>query len=378
MAEQSITIDRIELRRLSVPLKAPFTTSFGSVDDKDSIIVAVSADGVTGFGESVSFPGPFYNEESQNTIWEMLRSFIIPMLFKADITTPEDVSKALAPIRRNYMAISAIEGAVWDLYGRIHGKSLASLLGGTRDEIEVGVSIGIQDTTAAMLHSVATFLEQGYRKIKVKIKPGADIDVIAAIRAEFGPSIPLMADANSAYTLADLPLLKRLDEFGLMMIEQPLAHDDIIDHATLQSELATPVCLDESIHSLADVRHAVNLGSCRIVNIKIGRVGGLQNARAIHDLCQQHNIPVWCGGMIELGVGRAHNIAIASLPNFSIPGDTSASHRSFAEDIVSPPVDFSRPGFIRVPTNPGIGYTVQPDALDKFTTTKQAFTRNSL
>lgn len=360
-------IDRITLHRLSVPMKAPFTTSFGTSHHKDSIIIAVSAQGVTGYGESMSFPEPLYNEESHVTIWEMLRTFIGPMLLSADIRSPADVSTVLAPIRRNYMAIGAIETAVWDLFGRIEGRSVSSMLGGTRKEIEVGVSIGIQKSIPDMLKLVADFMEQGYRKIKVKIKPGTDVDVIAAIRKEFGPSVPLMADANSAYTLDDLPRLKQLDEFGLIMIEQPLSHDDIFDHSILQAELQTPICLDESIHSVADVRHAAKFGSCRIINIKVGRVGGHQRAKAIHDACAEHNIPVWCGGMIELGVGRAHNIAAASLPNFSIPGDTSASHRSFAEDIVSPPIDFSRPGFLRVPTEPGIGYQVNAKALNAFT-----------
>lgn len=366
-------IDQVKLYRLSVPLKAPFSTSFGTSDKKDSIIVAVSADGITGYGESMSFPEPFYNEESHVTIWGTLSKFIIPMLLKADIHSPAEVSTILAPIRRNYMAIGAIETAIWDLFGRIEGRSVASMLGGVRDEIEVGVSIGIQKAIPDMLKQVSGFMEQGYRKIKVKIKPGTDVDVIAAIRKEFGPSLPLMADANSAYTLADLPLLKKLDEFGLMMIEQPLSHDDIFDHSLLQAELTTPICLDESIHTVADVRQAIKFGSCRIINIKVGRVGGHQRAKAIHDACAENSIPVWCGGMIELGVGRAHNLAAASLPNFSIPGDTSASHRSFAEDIVCPPVDFSRPGFLRVPTEPGIGYQVNAKALDKFTVATEVF-----
>jgi len=368
-------IDQIEIRRLSVPMKAPFTTSFGTMTAKDSIIVSVSAEGVTGYGESVAMPDPFYNEECQDTVWEILRRFIIPMLLKAEIGAPEDVSALLAPIRRNHMAISSVETAVWDLHGRIQQVSLSHLLGGTRKEIEVGVSIGIQASTDEMLRSVARFLEQGYRKIKVKIKPGVDVEVIAAIRKEFGDAIPLMVDANSAYTLDDLPRLKRLDEFGLIMIEQPLAHDDIIDHAVLQEKLTTPICLDESIHTLADVHNAINLGSCRMINIKIGRVGGLRHACAIHDLCREKKLPVWCGGMLELGVGRAHNIAIASLPNFSVPGDTSASSRSFLEDIVTPPIDFCRPGYLPVPTAPGIGHCVDLKALGKFTITQETFRR---
>lgn len=364
-------LERVELFRLEVPLKAPFVTSFGTTRFKDSIIVAVTADGVTGYGESMSLPEPYYNEESHVSIWAMLRTYIVPLLKGADIRSPADVSAILSPIRRNYMAIGAIETAVWDLFGRMEGRSVASMLGGTREEIEVGVSIGIQDTILDMLRQVEGFVAQGYRRIKVKIKPGCDIDVIAAIRKEFGPSLPLMADANSAYTLDDLPRLKRLDEFGLMMIEQPLAHDDIFDHSILQAELDTPICLDESIHTPADVHHAAKFRSCRIINVKVGRVGGLQRAKVIHDTCAEHGIPVWCGGMIELGVGRAHNIAMASLPNFSLPGDTSASHRSYAEDIVSPPIDFSRPGYLRVPTEPGIGYRIESEALRRFTVARE-------
>lgn len=210
-------------------------------------------------------------------------------------------------------------------------------------------------------------MKEGYGKIKVKIKPGFDVDLIRAIREEFGPDLPLMADANSAYTLDDIPVLRQLDQFGLMMIEQPLGHDDIVDHAVLQKKLGTPICLDESIHSVDDARKAISLGSCRIINIKIGRVGGLQHAKALHDYCQNHNVPVWCGGMLESGVGRAHNVALASLPNFSIAGDTSAWHRSYAEDIVTPPADFSRPGFLAVRTTPGIGCELIPETVEKFT-----------
>lgn len=369
-------IERIELRRLQVPLKAPFETSFGRLTYRDCVLVTALSGGLAGYAEAVAFPQPFYNEETPVTVWHILEDFLIPRALGSTFTDPTEVAGWFSGVRRNHMAISALESALWDLHAKAQGVSLASLLGGTRKEIAVGVSIGIEDSIDPVLDNVSRFLEQGYQKIKVKIKPGFDVPLIAAIREKFGPDLPLMADANSAYTLKDIPLLRELDAFGLMMIEQPLAADDLIDHARLQREIETPVCLDESIHSTEDVRKAVELRSCRIINIKIGRVGGLAQARAIHDVCAVHQIPVWCGGMLELGVGRAHNIALASLPNFSIAGDTSASHRSFAEDIVTPAVDFCRPGFLAVPTGPGIGYKIDPAALEKFTVTRKDFLPN--
>lgn len=366
-----MNIDRIELRRLHVPLKAPFETSFARMDYRDCVLVTVSADGLHGYAEAVPFPGPFYSEETPGTVLHMLEEYLAPQILGKPFDCPEEIADRFAWVRRNCMAVSALESALWDLHCKAHGISLAQALGGTRSEIAVGVSIGIEKEIAPVLDNVERFIAEGYRKIKVKIKPGFDVNLIAAIRERFGPEVPLMADANSAYTLADIPLLKQLDAYNLLMIEQPLAHDDIVDHARLQAAIDTPVCLDESIHSVEDARKAIELGSCRIINIKIGRVGGLTHAKAIHDLCAANGIPVWCGGMLELGVGRAHNIAIASLPNFSIAGDTSASNRSFAEDIVTPAVDFSRPGMLAVPTGPGIGYEVVPEAVEKFTVWKK-------
>lgn len=368
-----ITLEEVELRHLKVPIKAPFRTSFGTLSDKETVVVTVRSGGISGYGESVAFPLPFYSEETSGTVWYLLKEFAIPHLLGKQLKHPDEVSQRLSWIRRNAMAISALEGAVWDLYARSQGCSLASLLGATRREIEVGVSIGIEPTVDRVLANVERFLAEGYKKIKIKIQPGFDLEPIRAIRERFGPDVPLMADANSAYTLDDLPFFKEIDPYGLLMIEQPLAHDDIIDHAKLQRELTTPICLDESIHSPEDARKAIELGSCRTINIKIGRVGGLTRAKAIHDLCQQHGIPVWCGGMLELGIGRAHNIAIASLPNFSIAGDTSASSRSFAQDIVTPEVAFLRPGILAVPTAPGIGYQVEPALLERFTLRKETF-----
>lgn len=366
-------IERIELRLLRMPLKAPFETSFLRFAEKECVFVSVFSDGVTGYGESVAFPAPYYNEETTETVWHMLERFLIPNLLGKEVERPEDVSEMMAPIRRNYMAIASLEGAVWDLYCKQNRISLSQALGGTLQEIDVGVSIGIEPSVNQVLRNVEKFLEEGYKRIKVKIKPGFDIQLIEAIRKQFGDGIMLMADANSAYTLDQVDLLKQLDPFKLLMIEQPLAHDDIIDHAALQQQLQTPICLDESIHSVEDARKAIQLGSCKIINIKVGRVGGLTNAKKIHDLCMSHNIPVWCGGMFETGVGRAHNIALASLPNFTLPGDTSASSRYWTQDIVEPSVEFSRPGTLEVPEGHGIGYEVNYKTLDRLTVRKSQF-----
>ncbi|SDD50991.1 O-succinylbenzoate synthase [Paenibacillus sp. UNCCL117] len=363
-------IEKIEIRQVQVPLKAPFETSFGRMDKKDCVIVSVHSDGMTGYGESVAFPHPFYNEETTGTIWYMLENFLIPGLLGKDVTSPEEVSDLFAPIRRNHMAIASIETAVWDLYAKLNGISLSQALGGEKQEIEVGVSIGIERTIDLVVQNVERFVEQGYKRMKVKIKPGFDVRLVEAIRKRFGDGLPLMVDANSAYTLQDLPVLKELDHYNLMMIEQPLAHDDIIEHAELQRELRTAVCLDESIHTLADARHAIELGSCRIMNIKLGRVGGLANAKKIHDLCQLHGVPVWCGGMLELGIGRLHNMALSSLSNFVIPGDVSASKRFWEQDIVLPGIEMVRPGIIAIPTHDGIGHEVCEPSLERLTVRK--------
>ena len=356
-------VDRIDLQRIKIPLKSPFETSMGVETHKECILVRAYSGSFVGFGESVAMDVPVYNEEDVDTVWYMLEKYLIPLLFTREIEHPDEVSQLFSWMRRNNMAKAALEGAVWDLYAKQNGISLSKALGGTRTSINVGVSIGIEPTVEKLLERVEGFVKDGYKKIKIKIKPGFDLEPIRAIRQKFGPDVPLMADANSAYTLKDIELLKALDEFGLIMIEQPLAHDDIIDHATLQRELKTPICLDESIHSVEDARKAIELGSCRIINIKIGRVGGLTEAKRIHDLCEKKQIPLWCGGMLEAGIGRAHNIAIASLSNFTIPGDTSPSNRYFAEDIVTPEIEFAEPGVLKVPTGPGIGFEPNEKAI---------------
>ncbi|MED3498311.1 o-succinylbenzoate synthase [Brevibacillus agri] len=356
-------IERVDLQRIKIPLTAPFVTSMGLETHKECILVRAYSGTHVGFGESVAMDVPVYNEEDVDTVWYMLEKYLIPQLFSREIEHPDEVSQIFSWMRRNQMAKSALEGAVWDLYAKMNGMSLSRALGGTRTTIDVGVSIGIEPTIEKLLARVDSFIRDGYKKIKVKIKPGFDVEPIRAIRHTFGPDVPLMADANSAYTLADIDMLKQLDDFGLIMIEQPLGHDDIIDHASLQRELKTPICLDESIHTVEDARKAIELGSCRIINIKVGRVGGLTDARKLHDLCAAKGVPVWCGGMQEVGIGRAHNIAIASLANFTIPGDTSPSHRYFTEDVVTPMIDFVSPGVLAVPTGAGIGYTINEAAI---------------
>ncbi|MGE5704067.1 MAG: o-succinylbenzoate synthase [Clostridia bacterium] len=371
-----MNIERIELKRLHMPLKAPFVTSFGRQTKRDFLLVCIQdRDGTIGLAESVAMPFPYYNEETTDTLWYMLESFLIPMLFSKQPNVPEDVSELFSPIRRNNMAKSALEGAIWDLYAKQQGISLSAALGGTKTEIDVGVSIGIEPNVEDVLSKVEQFVADGYKKIKVKIKPGFDVALIEAIRKRFGNELPLMADANSAYTMQQLDILQALDQYDLLMIEQPLAHDDIVDHAQLQAKLATPICLDESIHTAEDARRAIELGSCRIINIKVGRVGGLSESKKIHDLCQSRGIPVWCGGMLESGVGRAHNIAITSLANFTIPGDTSASSRYFEQDIVDPAVTMVKPGVIAVPKGPGIGYAIDWEAVESFKVHEKSFTR---
>jgi o-succinylbenzoate synthase len=351
-------IDKIILRQIKMDLLHPFTTSIGTEYDKDIILVEVlGKSGLSGWGESVSIVEPIYNEETVQTNWHIMNDFLIPLLMKEPVRHPDVLYERFKYVRGNFNAKAALEGAVWDLYAKEQGISLAQALGGTKEKIEVGVSVGIQESELTMLRQIEGYLEEGYKRIKVKIKPGWDIQILKAIRKEF-PSIPLMADANCAYTLGDLEHLRKLDEFGLMMIEQPLAHDDIIDHAQLQAKLETPICLDESIHSAEDARKAIELGSCRIVNLKIGRVGGLTESKKINDLCVKHGIPVWCGGMLEAGIGRAHNIAVTSLSGFTLPGDTAPSSHYWKQDIIMPEVEM-KDGYISVPEGPGIGF--EPD-----------------
>ncbi|WP_239544408.1 o-succinylbenzoate synthase [Virgibacillus halotolerans] len=353
-------------------LKDPFTTSFGTMQDKEFYIIeAIDTDGNSGFGESVAFTSPWYSEETVKTNLHVMEDFLIKILQENEVNHPDDVSKLFEPIKRNNMAKSALEGAIWDLYAKRKNISLAAALGGKKKEIDVGISIGIQPTVKDLLNTVEHYIKEGYKRIKIKVKPGWDVDVLRAVREQF-PDTPIMADANSAYTLADIEHLKQLDDLNLTMIEQPLGHDDIVDHAKLQAVMKTPICLDESIHSLEDTRKAIQLGSCKIINIKIGRVGGLTEAKRIHDYCLERGIEVWCGGMLEAGVGRSHNIALTTLSGFTLPGDTAGSSRYWEKDIITPEVTVDN-GIIKVPNKPGIGYDIDRDALKAFTVSEKVF-----
>lgn len=365
-------IQNITIRHLKMKMKAPFTTSFGTFVNKEFLLLEATDElGNKGWGESVAFDSPWYNEETYKTNWIILEDFLIPLVKGKEIEHPDEINELFAFIRKNNMAKAALEGAVWDLYAKRTHQTLASALGGDKKEIEVGISIGIQKSVEKLLSLIDGYVKEGYKRIKVKIKPGWDVDVIRAIRERF-PDVPLVADANSAYSLEDAALLKQLDEFNLTMIEQPLASDDIIDHATLQKQLKTPICLDESIHSLEDARKAVELGSCGIINIKIGRVGGLTESKKIHDYCESKGIPVWCGGMLESGIGRAHNVAITTLSNFIMPGDTAGSERYWERDIIDPEVIVEN-GYITVPDEPGIGYEPNLERIEKFTVNKKVY-----
>ncbi|NIV30975.1 MAG: o-succinylbenzoate synthase, partial [Anaerolineae bacterium] len=305
-------IDQVEIRYIRLPLVHPFETSFGREDARHTIIVAVRGEGLTGWGEAATSEGPWYEYETVETAWHALRDFLGPRLVGQEVSTVRDAARLMAPVRGHNLAKMGMEAAICDLQGQVEGKSVSRLLGGIRAEVAVGVSIGVQGSVPDLLDRIDGFLEQGYGRVKIKIRPGWDVDVVRQVRKRY-PDLSLMVDANSAYSLDNSELLAALDEFGLLMIEQPLAHDDLVDHAKLQRRLRTPVCLDESVPSLAAARAALALGSGRIINIKPGRVGGLTVAMDIHDLCQTRDVPVWCGGMLETGIGRAHNVALASL-----------------------------------------------------------------
>lgn len=368
----TMRIERIEIREIRLPLVHFFETSFGRTTERKIVLVRVEADGLIGWGEVTAGEEPFYSHETYETAWHVSRDFLIPWTVGREWAKASAVAGRFRPIRGHNMAKAALENALWDIEAQQQGVSLARLVGGTLEEIPCGVSIGIQNSIEELLDKIQRELDSGYQRIKVKIKPGWDVEVLDRIRNEF-PAIALMADANSAYSLKDLNHLKLFDRFFLMMIEQPLGWEDIVDHAQLQHELATPICLDESIHSAEDARKAIELGACKIINIKLGRVGGYTSARAVHDVCRAHRIPVWCGGMLESGVGRAHNIAMSSLPGFTLPGDVSASRRYWHEDIIDPEVTVSAQGTIRVPQSPGLGFTPNLERIEKATVRKESF-----
>ncbi len=368
-----LQLEKIELRELEMPLKTRFETSFGVTTKRRVIIVRVfDRDGASGYGECTAMEHPFYNHETVDTSWAIISKFIAPMLATACVSSAGEVGDALSAIQDNRMAIGAVETAIWDLEAKKANVPLWQYLGGTKKEVNCGVSIGLQKSPEILLDKVAHEVESGYQRIKLKIKPGQDIEFVSFVRSHF-PGITLSVDANSAYELErDIELFKKLDECNLLMIEQPLAAGDLVDHAKLQKHLKTPVCLDESITSLMDARHALELEACRIMNIKLGRVCGHSEARAIQAFAAKYNIPVWCGGMLESGIGRAHNIAMSTLPGFTLPGDVSASARYWEEDIIEPPVVVSSLGTIIAPTNPGIGYEVKENLIEKLSVKRES------
>ena len=360
-------IAAIHAREISMQLVSPFETSFGITHDRRILLLELHAkDGSTGWGEVTAGEGPFYNPETTDTAWIVLRNFLVPLLLGKTIDGPEAALRAMEPVRGHEMAKAAIETAVWDLLASQQSVSLANLLGGTRNQISCGVSLGIHKDTGKLLERIAQELAAGYQRVKLKIKPGQDVQVVSAVRNRY-PDIALTVDANSAYRMTDIALLEQLDAFNLTYIEQPLEWNEIYQHAELQRRLKTAICLDECIHNLRDAQAAVELGACRVINIKLGRVSGHTEARRIQAYCLERGVPVWCGGMLESGIGRAHNIAMSSLPGFVLPGDVSASKRYWEEDIIVPPVEVSPEGVIRVPDSPGLGYKVNKQRIEKLT-----------
>jgi o-succinylbenzoate synthase len=365
-------IENIELRHIRMELVSPFVTSMGTEYDEEHILVRVDGEGLTGWGESVAEGTPFYSYETVQTAWHILKDFLIPSVLGRDLSDIDEAIALYSKVRGHMMAKAGLEAALWDAFAKTKNISLSEMLGGTRKKIDVGVSIGIQSSVKELIHKVEGYLKEGYKRIKIKIAPGDDIRYVAALRKEF-PDLLLQVDANSAYTLDDIDLFRKLDEYNLILIEQPLGYEDIFDHSKLQRELKTPICLDESIHSLDDTRAAIELDSCRIINIKPGRVGGFTESKMIHDYCASMKIPVWHGGMLESGIGRAGNVALASLPNFTLPGDISASKRYYREDIVEPEFIVNPDGTMNVPVKPGIGVDVSMKMVEKVTVRTEIF-----
>ena len=363
-------IEAITLREVHMPLVHFFETSFHRLYHRRIMLVTVHSEGVDGWGECVVGEDPFYSSEWIESAWPTLTQYLIPSLLGQNISSGREVPMLFARVRSHRMAKAGLENAVWDAEAIQKKLPLWKLLGGSRPEIPCGVSIGIQDSAEQLLEKIQTELAAGYRRIKVKVKPGWDLNVLERIRSRWA-DITLSCDANSAYTLDQVEHLRKFDQFNLLMIEQPLWNDDIYYHARLQKELRTAVCLDESIVNVRSAAFAVETGACRIINVKVGRVGGFSEALKVHDLCHAHNIPVWCGGMLETGIGRAHNIALSTLENFSLPGDVSASKRYWKEDIIDPEVRVSPQGMIAISDQPGTGYRVKPDLIEKLTVRKE-------
>ncbi len=363
-------IEAITLREIRMPLVHFFETSFGRTTERRILLVTIHADGITGWGECTAGEDPYYNEESIDTAWYVIRGYLAPALLRQDVRAGIECPDRFARVRGHRMAKAAVENAIWEAEAVARKVPLWQMLGGTLTEINTGVSIGIQNSPEQLLDKIETEVNAGYQRIKVKVKPGWDIDILEKIRARF-PAITLSCDANSAYSLNEVEHLKKFDEFNLLMIEQPLWNDDIAGHATLQPQLKTSLCLDESILHSRDAAAAITAGACRIINIKLGRVGGFTEAILTHDVCQKADVPVWCGGMLESGIGRSHNIAMSTLPNFRLPGDVSASQRYWKEDIIEPEVTVSAKGTITPPATPGRGFTLREDLIDKLTVRKE-------
>ncbi len=365
-------IEFITLREIKMRLKSPFETSFGVTQDRRILLVEIKSDGVSGWGEVTTGETPSYNSETTDTAWHIISDFIAPSMIGKIIKTSPEITELMSGIRGHEMAKAGVECALWDIEAQQQGVSLSKLLGGTRQEIACGVSLGIRENPQSLINKVEEELQSGYQRIKLKIKPGKDLEYIAAVRKQFS-NIRLSVDANSAYNLEDAAHLKRFDQFNLLMIEQSLNWDDIHSHAKLQSQIQTAICLDECIHNARYAATAIELGACRIINVKLGRVSGHSEARRVHDVCLQHSVPVWCGGMLESGIGRAHNIAMSTLPGFTLPGDVSASQRYWNEDIIDPEVRVNPNGTITVPKTAGIGYLVRFSAVNKLTVREKSW-----
>ena len=359
-------LDSLILHHLRMPLVAPFETSFGRTTDRECILISIRSEGLTGYGECVVDRDPGYSYETTGTAWHIMKDFIAPLLLGQEVNGADDFQRRVEGIRGHHLAKAGVEMALWDLRGKLEAHSLREMLGSIRDRVQVGVSVGLQSSPDVLVKAVEKYLQAGYGRIKIKIKPGRDVGDTAAVRQAF-PSIKLQVDANSAYSLDTWEVLKPLDLLDLLLIEQPLNEDDIWDHRILQKELRTPICLDESIITPRHARYALEMEACKIINIKAGRVGGLSQAVAIHDLCREQGVPAWCGGMLETGVGRASNLALASLPGFVLPGDISASDRYYTEDITRERFSLNSDSSIDVPSGPGLGVSVDPVALKKFT-----------
>jgi O-succinylbenzoate synthase len=365
-------IDRVELALLYLPYIHFFETSLGREEGRSFIIVKVYGEGLCGYGEVVADSAPLYSYETTETAWLILKEFLIPLVLEKKISSPTDFYKEAGRFRGHPMAKAGLELALWDLQAKKEGLPLWKVYGGTRIAIPAGVSVGIEDSVAALLERIESFLGEGYQRVKIKIKPGWDIETTRQVRTRF-PRIFLQADANGAYSLADKETLKKLDAFNLLMLEQPFPPYDLWDHSRLQKEMKTDLCLDESVLSADSARQALEMESCRVINIKVGRVGGVIEARKIHDFCRSQGVPVWCGGMLESGIGRAHNLHIASLPNFKLPNDLSASKRYYQEDLIEPPIELEKEGTIKVPEGPGIGVFPQDDRIKRATRREEVF-----